>query len=566
MQSAIWDFLSNEGFQPHGMCLLWRADVFWAHILSDILIAVSYFSIPIALVVFAMKRRDFNYRWVLLLFGGFIVACGFTHAFGIWTMWVPDYGMQAIVKMITAMVSVATAIALWPLMPKLLALPSTSDLAEKNAALAREAETREQTKQELRELNNELEERVAKRTSELEKTNADLIEARLAAEKSNAAKSEFLAAMSHEVRTPMNGVLGMLGLLKPEMLNDDQKEVIGRAKEAADGLLEVINDILDYSKLEAGSVELSHQPFSPNAVVHSVASLFEDRARAKGLELRFEIDGCESDSVIGDARRFRQIMMNLVGNAVKFTQSGSVVIRKTCGLDAAGDATVMVRVADTGIGIDDQIKDNLFERFYQGDPGIARRFGGTGLGLAISKELVELMRGEIWLESTVGQGSTFTFLAQFENCTEEVAAAHSARATDSAASDHALAILLAEDNETNRYHLSRLLTEAGHTVFTAKNGAEAVAMAEERQYDIILMDIYMPEMDGTVAARVIRTLNGPSARTPIVALTANAMVGDRQHYLSKGMDEYVSKPVDPNALFSAIWKVVQPRRMVTATG
>ena len=566
MQSAIWDFLSNEGFQPHGMCLLWRADVFWAHILSDILIAVSYFSIPIALIFFALNRPDFNYRWVLFLFGGFIVACGVTHAFGIWTMWVPDYGLQAIVKMITALVSVATAIALWPLMPKLLALPSTSDLAEKNAALAREAETREQAKQELRELNNELEERVAKRTSQLERTNADLIEARLAAEKSNAAKSEFLAAMSHEVRTPMNGVLGMLGLLKPEMLNDDQKEVIGRAKEAADGLLEVINDILDYSKLEAGSVELSHQPFSPNAVVHSVASLFEERARAKGLELRCEIDGCESDSVIGDARRFRQIMVNLVGNAVKFTQSGSVVIRKTCGLDASGDAAVMVRVADTGIGIDDQIKDNLFERFYQGDPGIARRFGGTGLGLAISKELVELMRGEIWLESTVGQGSTFTFLAQFENCTEEVAAAHSAHATDSAASDHALAILLAEDNETNRYHLSRLLTEAGHTVFTAKNGAEAVAMAEERQYDIILMDIYMPEMDGTVAARVIRTLNGPSARTPIVALTANAMVGDRQHYLSKGMDEYVSKPVDPNALFSAIWKVVQPQRVVTATG
>ncbi len=564
MQTAIWEFLSTEGFQPHGICLLWRPDVFWAHILSDILIAISYFSIPIALVYFALHRRDFNYRWVLFLFGGFIVACGITHAFGIWTMWVPDYGAQAIIKVITAVVSVATAITLWPMMPRLLAVPSTRDLAEKNDALAREIETREHARQQLRELNNELEARVAARTAELEQSNVELIHAQEAADKSNAAKSEFLASMSHEVRTPMNGVLGMLGLLRPETLSGDQQEVVGRAKEAAEGLLDVINDILDYSKLEAGSVELSREPFSPKSVVQSVVSMFEGRARAKGLEIHCEFSGCEPDFVLGDARRFRQVLVNLVENALKFTRTGAITVRKACECPAAGEAMIQVSVEDTGIGIDDVTKEGLFQRFYRGDPKIARQFDGSGLGLAISKQLVELMRGEISVESSVGHGSTFSFTTRFENYTGDLEIVPTVAETADRSSENALAILLAEDNETNRFHLVRLLTDAGHSVETARNGAEAVAMADARQYDLILMDIYMPEMDGTVAARVIRTLNGPSAETPIVALTANAMVGDREHYLSTGMDEYVSKPVDPNALFSAIWKVVQPRRSVIA--
>ena len=559
MQSAIWEFLSTEGFQPHGMCLLWRPDVFWAHIVSDVMIAVSYFSIPIALVYFTMKRRDFNYRWVLLLFGGFIVACGFTHIFGIWTMWVPHYGTEAILKVITAVVSIATAVTLWPLMPRLLAIPSTRELAEKNTALAREIETREQAKEQLRKLNDELEMRVAARTAELEKSNAELIVAQKDAEKSNAAKSEFLAAMSHEVRTPMNGVLGMLDLLKPETLDKDQREVVGRAKEAADGLLGVINDILDYSKLEAGSVELSRQPFSPNSVLQSVVSLFEGPARAKGLEIHCDLSGCELNFVLGDARRFRQVLMNLLGNALKFTHPGSITVRKSCDCSIVGAAKIEISVEDTGIGIDDTTKRGLFQRFFQGGPAIARQFGGTGLGLAISKQLVELMRGGICVESRIGHGSTFSFTTEFESYSGDLETVLPEAGSAERPPQEALVILLAEDNETNRYHLVRLLTDAGHTVEAATNGAEAVAMADARHYDLILMDIYMPEMDGTVAARVIRSLNGPSAQTPIVALTANAMVGDRQHYLSTGMDEYVSKPVDANALFSAIWKVVQPQ-------
>ena len=559
MQSMIWDFLSSEGFQPHGMCLLWQSNVFWAHVISDILIALSYFSIPIALIYFAIHRADFTYRWVLFLFGGFVFACGFTHMLGIWTMWVPDYGIQASVKAVTALVSMATAIALWPLMPKLLALPSTHQLAEKNTALAAEIATREHAERELRQLNNELEVRVSHRTAELEQRNAELLLAQRSAEKSSAAKSEFLASMSHEVRTPMNGVLGMLDLLDANQLSTDQQEIVHRAKDAAGGLLDVINDILDYSKLEVGSVELIQAPFSPEQTVINTIALLKTRADEKGLELTCDIPECIPDFVVGDARRFRQVLLNLVGNAIKFTSSGAVNVRVHHRAGHDGDATIEVCVKDTGIGIDQETQRNLFKRFHQADPSISRRYGGTGLGLAISKQLIELMDGEVAVESEFGRGSMFKFTANFKAYGGERDSAGAVSEDTRNARPECLNVLLVEDNETNRFHLVHLLTAAGHSVETAENGLQAVDAAEKRQFDVILMDIYMPEMDGLVAAKVIRTLNGPSARTPIVALTASAMVGDRQHYLSSGMDEYVSKPVDANALFAAIWKVIRPR-------
>lgn len=557
MLSDFWTFFSTEGFHPHGNCLLWRPDVFVTHIVADSVIALSYFSIPIALVYFAFHRTDFRYRWVLFLFGGFIVACGVTHVFGIWTLFYPDYGLQAALKVFTALISIATAVALWPLMPRLLRIPSTKELGDKNKALAAEVATRHAVEMELRRLNNELEARVAHRTAELEDRNADLIVAREVAEKSNQAKSEFLAAMSHEVRTPMNGLLGMLDVLEDDHLTGQQKEIVNRAHDAADGLLAIINDILDYSKLEAGSVELTKLAFSPAQALRQAVDLFRNRAEAKGLTLSLHGIDTMPPWLIGDARRLGQVLANLIGNAIKFTEEGHVAVLATHRTERGGIARVTVAIEDTGIGIDAAAQAELFQRFYQGHASTSRRFGGTGLGLAISKQLVELMGGDIRVTSEMGHGSMFELTARFPLGAVSEAAALNPQEPDAEPLER-LCILVAEDNETNQFHLEQLLGRAGHCVDIVPNGVEAVRAAERTQYDVILMDIYMPEMDGTIAAKIIKSLDGPARRTPIVALTANAMVGDRQYYLSEGMDEYVSKPIDPSALFSAIWRVVMP--------
>ena len=285
MQGWIWNFLSTEGFQPHGTCLLWRPDVFWAHLVSDAIIALSYFSIPLAIVYFAIRRPDISYGWILYLFGTFIVACGITHIFGIWTLWVPDYGLEAAAKVATAAVSLMTAGALWPLMPKLLALPSPRQLEEKNAMLAREVGERAAAERRLAELNTQLERRVAERTASLASANQELRAARARAEQSSEAKSEFLAAMSHEIRTPMNGVLGMLELARQEEMGDEAARYLGIAQDSAQGLLTVINDILDYSRLEARSVELEAVAFDPADVAEKVVELLREGAGPKGIAI-----------------------------------------------------------------------------------------------------------------------------------------------------------------------------------------------------------------------------------------------------------------------------------------
>ena len=566
MQDAIWRFFSNQGFQPHGYCLLWRTDVFYLHVVSDLVIALAYFSIPAALIYFAVKRPDFAHKGLLGLFTAFIIACGVTHLMGLWTMWVPDYGLQGVAKGVTAVISLVTAVALWPLAPRLAALPSESEFERKNRALAAEVATREAAEEALRTLNAELEARVRERTAELEASNAALKAARAQAERSTAAKSEFLATMSHEIRTPMNGVIGMLDLLKKDRLTADQHQLVGTAKEAADGLLIVLNDILDYSRLEAGSIALEAEPFAPRDVTRTVLCVMRERARAKGLTLEARIDDGAPDRLIGDAARLRQVLFNLVGNAVKFTDSGGVQVSMRAAPDGGGRTRLEVAVSDTGIGIDDEARERLFQRFSQADASTSRRFGGSGLGLAISRQLVELMDGEIAVESAPGVGSTFRFHVVCDPAPCGAARCRPAgcghadcrlgapaeESSEPAAPTAQLRILVAEDNPINQMYADRLLRAEGHDVAIASDGREAVDMANAQPFDLILMDISMPEMDGIAATESIRQSGGRNAATPVVALTAHAMPDDRARFLSHGMNGCVTKPIAPPALFAEI--------------
>lgn len=446
------------------------------------------------------------------------------------------------------------------------------DLAASFSAMA--SEIKDRTRQ-LRVANANLESRVEERSKQLSASNAQLmkeidqrklseealLQAKIKAEEANRAKDDFLATMSHELRTPMNGIMGIVHYLKSADMPEDSRRNLDILEDSANSLLAILNDVLDFSKIESGKVEIRNQEFSLAGVMNGMEELWRATANDKGLEFKVEMLFDKSAMFVGDKTRIRQIINNYLNNALKFTQHGSVGLSAEIEDDGGDKVTLKLCVSDTGVGIREDEMPLLFEKFSQLEGGKARRFGGTGLGLAICRRLARAMGGEVGVDSTPGEGSTFWCVLPLEKSTakaelRDADAGRSARKIASGISRNALRILLVEDNEINVRVMSLFIEKLGYRVSgIARDGAEAVAMVTgPREWDVVLMDLRMPNMDGLEATRRIRDAGFGPEGLPIIALTADTMDSDMQACFDAGMTDFISKPVSPNALARALEK------------
>jgi signal transduction histidine kinase/CheY-like chemotaxis protein len=545
MLASILNYFDSENFMPHGHCFLWLPQILWLHVISDTLIAAAYYSIPTSLLYFVRQRKDIPFKNLFYLFGAFILLCGTTHLLAIWVIWHADYALEGVVKGVTAIVSVGSAIVSWKIIPQALELKSPAELQKLNDELRRSYENIEQI--------------VAKRTAELSSVNAqlqqsetDLQKALKLAQEANKAKSDFLATMSHEIRTPMNAVMGLANILSiSSPLTAKQREFIQTLKTSADSLLTLINDLLDIAKIESQNVGLECIPFSVPDLLTDVVGIMDVSARQKDLEFNSSINcECVSERLfIGDPTRLRQILLNLCSNAIKFTEKGSVDISISCEpTEQDNRENLIFIVTDTGIGIPTNMLETIFTKFIQADSSISRKYGGTGLGLAITKELLEYMGGTITVKSELNRGSTFVVSIPLERTLFRTPQKLTDTLPDHQSSPQDARILLVEDNPANALVATTFLEQFGYNYDVAINAAVAFDYLEKGDvYGAILMDVQMPGMNGYEATQYIRfrekKMNRP--RIPIIGMTANAMSGDRERCLGVGMDDYISKPFDP---------------------
>lgn len=523
----------TQDFPPRWNCGTWSATHGWVHIVSDVFIWLAYISIPFLLLIFRRCRPDLPFRGVFVLFGAFIVLCGFTHLLEALLFWWPAYRFLGLVKVACAIVSIWTAIVCVRVIPAALALKSPA----------------------------ELEATVQERTKSLEERDRELSAAKEAAERGSRSKSEFLANMSHEIRTPLTSILGYAEILRGTARDPEATEAAGTIYRNSEHLLGVLNDILDLSKIEAGKLDIEPRPCEVREFLDDPVDLFRVAAREKGVELRLEVDPRAPEYCRTDSRRVAQILMNLLGNALKFTSNGSIVVS----VRTNADRDLEIAVEDTGIGMSKDAKERIFDAFSQAEVSTSRKFGGTGLGLTISARLAELLGGRLVLErSAPGQGSRFTLTIPRGDVPLRRPSTVAAKVHETVAQGATLDgvdVVLAEDSPDTHRLLAHLLSKAGAQVEGALTGAEVIEIVSRRLEagqlpDLIVMDMQMPELDGFQATRVLRELGFEG---PILALTAHAMSEAEERCRAVGCDGFESKPVTRARLLAAVHALLPTR-------